>query len=507
MEPRSPPRVVVTEDDDGITVQDIAIPCSDGMILTGQIWRRKRKKNHQEGLIQKDLVMETTTTTTTTRNTIRILCLHGFLDNCRSFATLAPRLLAYHQPTQISSSSSSGKMKQDYPPPPNKLQNQQQHQQQRTPASSSSFSEISDIELLAFDFPGHGQSTHFSFDQPPMFHLSTFVVYVSEIIERIQWVEEEPFILIGHSIGAIISCLYTGTFPEHIQHLILLDGNGPEYESSTHVVQRLHRHVLQRYEGNQLNTTMTTTTTAPPPPHHHHQEHHHLKESQPLPPREGRHDRSTTVVGNNNNNRSNNNNKTNIARKSTKKTYHSLQEAIQTRQRTAMKSPGSQWLSEEAAKEMVLWALEEVVVVESPAGEKDQEQDKEEGGSSNCGTIRHLGWQFRHDPRLHWTTLQVHVQEQALDFWTCIRNQKKGRNVAAVVRTLWLRAKDGWPFPSQSLKEGESILGGGGSNTSDNNNNNNNLLTVRYLPGSHHFHLDLDTVDAVATSILEYLVL
>jgi hypothetical protein len=178
--------------------------------------------------------------------------------------------------------------------------------------------------------------------------------------------------------------------------LVLLDGFGPDFEQPTHVVRRLRQHVLERYEGNARIQN---------------------------PPKQ-------------------------------KKTYRTINDAIHTRQQTAVKSPGKQWLSHEAAEEMVTWALVEV-----------------EGG-----------WQFRHDPRLYWPALQVHILEQAFDFWKSIRD--------GGVPTLWLRAKDGWPFSSKWLDRAEAFLG--------------SLGTTILLPGSHHFHLDPDTVDSVAACILEH---
>lgn len=329
MEPCGSPEEVGS----GISVQTVSFVCPDDIRLTGQIWRTLQNIDADGDEASR----------------IRILCLHGFLDNCRSFAALAPRLL---RPLQ----------KQNHP-----------------------------VELVAMDFPGHGKSSHKSADHPPYTMISDILIYVGRIVEQLKW---KTFILIGHSMGAMASILYTGTFPEHVQHLVLLDGFGPDFERASQVVPRLREHVIKRFEGN---------------------DNHGIKQ---------------------------------------KKSYRTLADATRTRQQTAVKSPGNQWLSEEGAEEMVQWAV-----------------DKVPGG-----------WQFRHDPRLYWPALQSHTLEQAFDFWTSIRNGK--------VPTLWLRARDGWPFSTKWLDRAEAFLGDIGT-------------TIR-LPGSHHFHLDPDTVDSVATCILKH---
>jgi pimeloyl-ACP methyl ester carboxylesterase len=151
----------------------------------------------------------------------------------------------------------------------------------------------------------------------------------------------------------------------------------------------------------------------------------------------------------------------------TKRIYRTIEDAIRTRQQTAIKSPGDQWISYEATKEMVEWALEPATATTIMNGEDDG------------------GWTFRHDPRLHWPALQAHTLEQAFDFWKSLQTGK--------VPTLWLRAEHGWPYSTKWLDRAEAYLG-------------ENLITIRTLEGSHHFHADPETVDAVAATILEHFI-
>ena len=264
-------------------------------------------------------------------------------------------------------------------------------------------------------------------DHPPYSMIGDIVFYVVQVAQ--QFLKWNRFVLMGHSMGAMASILYAGAFPETVQQLILLDGFGPDFERPNRVVDRLRQHILHRYSGNASLLAQPAAATA-------------AKDSE----------------------RSSSTNESTQPKKS-KRIYKSLEDAIRTRQQTAVKSPGNQWLSYETAKEMVVWALEPAVVAIGPSSSSSP-----------------LGWEFRHDSRLYWPALQAHTLEQAFDFWKSLRN----------VPTLWLRAQDGWPFSKKWLDRAETFLGP--------------LATIQTLPGSHHFHSDPDTVDQVATTIAEYLV-
>jgi pimeloyl-ACP methyl ester carboxylesterase len=155
----------------GPAVRDIVLHCSDGLQLAAQVY----------------------TTTPPLPYTLprRILCLHGWMDNCRSFHLLAPSLLRQWEAS---------------------------------------------VELVALDLPGHGWSSHRSADGPPV-QLADAIFYVAEAVRQLQWWdpavasrdeetggEQAPFTLVGHSMGAAISCLYAAAFPEQIDKLVLLEG-------------------------------------------------------------------------------------------------------------------------------------------------------------------------------------------------------------------------------------------------------------------------------------------
>ena len=100
-----------------------------------------------------------------------VLCLHGWLDNAASFIPLMTKL--------------TGK------------------------------------RVIAIDWPGHGLSSHRTFDCH--YH---FVDYVNDLLmlfEHNQWTK---LAVVGHSMGAMIASAFAAAFPEKISSLSLIDSIG-----------------------------------------------------------------------------------------------------------------------------------------------------------------------------------------------------------------------------------------------------------------------------------------
>lgn len=102
-------------------------------------------------------------------HTNRALCLHGWLDNSNSFEYLGPTL------------AESG------------------------------------FHVVAVDHVGHGLSSHISRDS--MNNFFQYVTHVKYILEALNW---DKIYLVGHSMGAIISTIFCGTFPEKVLSWFLL---------------------------------------------------------------------------------------------------------------------------------------------------------------------------------------------------------------------------------------------------------------------------------------------
>ncbi|XP_068938261.1 serine hydrolase-like protein 2 [Petaurus breviceps papuanus] len=100
-----------------------------------------------------------------------VLCLHGWLDNANSFDRLIPLL----------------------------------------PQT---------FYYVAMDFGGHGLSSHHHPGFP--YYQQNFVMEVCRVVTDLKW---KRFSLIGHSFGGIIGGIFSYTFPEMVDKLILLDSS------------------------------------------------------------------------------------------------------------------------------------------------------------------------------------------------------------------------------------------------------------------------------------------
>ncbi|UVE19279.1 alpha/beta fold hydrolase [Pseudomonas sp. LS44] len=97
-----------------------------------------------------------------------VLAVHGWMDNAMSFARLIPKLHG--------------------------------------------------LRIVAVDLAGHGYSDH----RPPgaSYLIWEYVADILQVADQFGW---ERFSLLGHSMGAIVSTLLTGTMPHRVERLALID--------------------------------------------------------------------------------------------------------------------------------------------------------------------------------------------------------------------------------------------------------------------------------------------
>lgn len=78
------------------------------------------------------------------------------------------------------------------------------------------------LRIVAFDFPGHGQSDHRPRGVP--YHFIDWVPVFFDIADALGW---QTFSLMCHSMGAAAASLAAGVYPDRIERMVLIDGLGP----------------------------------------------------------------------------------------------------------------------------------------------------------------------------------------------------------------------------------------------------------------------------------------
>nr|AMK51987.1 alpha/beta hydrolase fold carboxyl esterase [uncultured bacterium] len=125
-----------------------------------------------------------------------IVALHGWLDNCRSFARLAP--------------------------------------------------ELTDLgDVYAVDLAGHGHSDH----RPPG-QGYPLMEYVADLEELLDSHFSGPVDLVSHSLGGIVSILFAAAFPEKVRKVAMIDSLGPISKPPEELVDQLRRSIRKRLSGS-----------------------------------------------------------------------------------------------------------------------------------------------------------------------------------------------------------------------------------------------------------------
>ena len=125
-----------------------------------------------------------TADTSNTQETPVLIFVHGFLDNAASFSTLIPLL-------------------DNYP-------------------------------CVALDLAGHGKSEHRGSDAH--YHL---VDYAYDLHRFIASLGQRKFVLIGHSLGAIVSSIYASTQPSGLLGFVAIESVGPLSESAETTAEQI----------------------------------------------------------------------------------------------------------------------------------------------------------------------------------------------------------------------------------------------------------------------------
>ena len=98
---------------------------------------------------------------------------------------------------------------------------------------------LDDFHLICVDLPGHGHSDH---KATPY----VFVDWLDDLHQISRAAGWQRFLLLGHSLGALIASAYAGVFPEQVERLIMLEGLGPLSQPDEAVAEQLRRAILNR---------------------------------------------------------------------------------------------------------------------------------------------------------------------------------------------------------------------------------------------------------------------
>lgn len=208
-----------------VLCEELSLSCLDGTVLAAQRYSKAPLVDPND---------ENTPPTTT-----KILCIHGWLDNCRSFHALAPAIVEGYFPANGDA-----------------------------------------VELVALDLPGHGQSSHKSMDAPPMVQ-ADLAYYVHEALHALEWNNDSNdddegangddtnekdadaksenkdndkhnkhgITLLGHSLGAGVSSTFAAAFPEYVDRIVLLEGAGFMARSAESTPEHARHHMIKRRQA------------------------------------------------------------------------------------------------------------------------------------------------------------------------------------------------------------------------------------------------------------------
>jgi pimeloyl-ACP methyl ester carboxylesterase len=81
---------------------------------------------------------------------------------------------------------------------------------------------LADYRIVALDFPGHGLSDRRHLSSP--YYIWSYIAEIRAVVEHFGW---QRFVLLGHSMGGAVGCLYAALYPQELSAMVLLDILGP----------------------------------------------------------------------------------------------------------------------------------------------------------------------------------------------------------------------------------------------------------------------------------------
>lgn len=99
------------------------------------------------------------------------------------------------------------------------------------------------LKVIALEWPGHGHSDHRGEDAS--YQLLDYVYDIYVLIKHQKWNKVH---IVGHSLGAIVACVFAGTFPELVDKLVLIEALGPITAQANETQSQLNKSIASRYK-------------------------------------------------------------------------------------------------------------------------------------------------------------------------------------------------------------------------------------------------------------------
>ena len=109
---------------------------------------------------------------------------------------------------------------------------------------------MKNLHVVAPDLAGHGPSGHRSEDSG--YDIWSDIADVMAVADQMGW---DTFALLGHSRGAIIAGLVSGTFPDRISHAVLIDGYVPTPVDDGNSAKQLAKAIHENKRFGQASPT------------------------------------------------------------------------------------------------------------------------------------------------------------------------------------------------------------------------------------------------------------
>jgi pimeloyl-ACP methyl ester carboxylesterase len=120
--------------------------------------------------------------------------------------------------------------------------------------------ELPEFNWTAIDLPGHGNSYH----RPEHCHYH-FIDWISDLISIIKVkYNNEPVIIVGHSLGGMLATVLAGVYPELVKKLVVIDAVGlvTQSEDATDIRKALDSRVVQSKKRKTKHISFETAVKA-----------------------------------------------------------------------------------------------------------------------------------------------------------------------------------------------------------------------------------------------------